>query len=207
MALYAVGNPKMDFGRFAAALGNLFEINGRQSAALNALLVAAVLLAVAGIGYTAAVSEGNHRYTEFYLLTENESGDLVAQDYPESIEAERPNGFHVGIENHGGNETRYSVVVKLQRTLVDNGTPEVLDEEVVASESVNVAPNRQELRSVNVTPEMRGSQMRLVFLLYRGDPPEQPSMANAYHETHLWVNVTAPSDTDDVSDAFARPAR
>lgn len=196
----------MVFDRFVAALGNLFEINGRRSAALNALIVAAVLLAVAGIGYTAAVSEGDHRYTEFYLLTENESGDLVAQNYPNSIEAERPHAFHVGIENHRGNDTQYSVVVKLQRMYVENETPEVLEEEVVATESANVAENRQEIRSVDVTPEMRGSQMRLVFLLYRGDPPEQPSMANAYHENYLWLNVTAPSSTDDASDSFARPA-
>lgn len=207
MKFYVVGRSKMVFARFVAALGNLFEINGRRSAALNALLVVTVLLAVAGIGYTAAVSEGNHRYTEFYLLTENESGDLVAQDYPESIEAERSSDFHVGIENHGGDETRYSVVVKLQRMFVDNETPEVLEEEVVGSESVNVAENRQEIRSVSVTPEMRGSEMRLVFLLYRGDPPDQPSVANAYHENHLWLNVTVPSDTDDVSDSFARPSR
>lgn len=207
MKFYVVGRSKMVFARFVAALGNLFEINGRRSAALNALLVVTVLLAVAGIGYTAAVSEGNHRYTEFYLLTENESGDLVAQDYPESIEAERSSDFHVGIENHGGDETRYSVVVKLQRMFVDNETPEVLEEEVVGSESVNVAENRQEIRPVSVTPEMRGSEMRLVFLLYRGDPPDQPSVANAYHENHLWLNVTVPSDTDDVSDSFARPSR
>lgn len=207
MKFYVLRSSKMVFARFVAALGNLFEINGRRSAALNALLVVTVLLAVAGIGYTAAVSEGNHRYTEFYLLTENESGDLVAQDYPESIEADRSSDFHVGIENHGGDETRYSVVVKLQRMFVENETPEVLEEEVVGSESVNVAENRQEIRSVGVTPEMRGSQMRLVFLLYRGDPPDQPSVSNAYHENHLWLNVTAPSDTDDVSDSFAGPSR
>lgn len=195
----------MVFARFVAALGNLFEINGRRSAALNALLVVAVLLAVASIGYTAAVSEGNHRYTEFYLLTENESGNLVAQDYPDSIEAERPNTFHVGIENHRGSKTQYSVVVKLQRLYVDNETPEVLEEEIMKSGSVNVAENHQEIRSVNVTPEMRGSQMRLVFLLYRGDPPGQPSIANAYHETHLWLNVTTPSGTDNVSDSSYRP--
>lgn len=206
MEFYVVGSSRMVFDRFVAALGNLFEINGRRSAALNALLVAAVLLTVAGIGYTATVSEGDHRYTEFYLLTENESGDLVAQNYSNSIEAERPHAFHVGIENHGGNDTQYSVVVKLQRMYIENETPEVLEEEVVATESANVAENRREIRSVNVTPEMRGSQMRLVFLLYRGDPPEQPSMANAYHENYLWLNVTAPSSTDDAFDSFARPS-
>jgi uncharacterized membrane protein len=184
----------MVLDRFAAVLADLFEINGQRSAALNALVVAVVLFAVASVGYSATVSEGTHRYTEFYLLTENDSGDLVAQDYPESIDAEESNTFHVAIENHLSERTEYSIVVKLQRIYLGNGTPEVLEEEVVTSQSVTVPRNHREIQSMNVAPEMRGSQMRLRFLLYRGEPPERPSEVNSYHETHLWLNVSVPDD-------------
>lgn len=184
----------MVLDRLASALADVFEINGRHSAALNALLIGVAVLAVAGVGYTAAVSEGTHSYTEFYLLSENESGDLVAQGYPADIEAENPTAFHVGVENNLGNRTEYAVVVKLQRMYLENETPEVLEEEVVASERLTVPDGQGTVRPVNVTPEMRGSEMRLRFLLYRGEPPAQPDAANAYHENHLWLNVTAPAD-------------
>jgi hypothetical protein len=29
--------------------------------------------------------------------------------------------------------------------------------------------------------------------LYRGQPPADPTVENAYREVHLWVNVSAPS--------------
>jgi uncharacterized membrane protein len=189
----------MVFDRLVATLAGLVEINGRRNAVLNALIVVTVLVAVTSVAYTAAVSEDTHRYTEFYLLTENESGELVAQDYPESIPGGTSTTFHVGVENHLGERTEYSVVVKLQRMYLGNETPEVLEEEMLASESVNVPEDRRVVRPVNATLEMRGSDMRLRFLLYRGESPEQPSMENAYLETHLWLNVTAPDDADNAS--------
>lgn len=187
----------MALDRLGTALANLFEINGQHSAGLNAVVVAAVLLAVAGVGYTVASPENTQQYTEFYLLAENESGELVAQDYPESIEADQPTAFHVGVGNNLGERTEYSVVVKLQRMYFENETPEVLEEEVVGSANVTVPADEREVRSVNVTPGLRGSEMRLRFLLYRGDPPAQPSVGNAYHETHLWLNVTTSTNASD----------
>jgi len=191
----------MVLDRLAAWLANAFEINGRRSAALNGVVLVVAVVGIAGIGYTAAVSEGTHEYTEFYLLAENESGELVAQGYPAAIQAERPNAFHVGIENHRGERAAYSVVVKLQRMYTANATPEVLEEETLTAERVALPADRGTVERINVTPGLRGSNMRLQFLLYRGDPPDQPSAESASHETHLWLNVTVPTDGDDAASA------
>jgi uncharacterized membrane protein len=184
----------MVLDRLVTTLGDLFEINGKRSAKLNAVILAMILLAVTGVGYTIASSGGNDNYTEFYLLSEDQSGKLVGQDYPKSIPVDRPSTFYVGIGNHWLTPKRYSLVVKLQRIYFDNGTPEVFEENVLQSSRVRVAQNDRRILSTNVTPQMRGSRMRIVFLLHRGDPPERPSMENAYHEAHLWVNVTLPSN-------------
>jgi uncharacterized membrane protein len=40
-----------------------------------------------------------------------------------------------------------------------------------------------------ITPTKSGDRMRLSFLLYKGEPPQDPSPENAYRETHLWVSV------------------
>jgi len=189
----------MVLDRVAGWLAGLFEIDGRQSAALNGLVLLVAVVGIAGVGYTAAVSEGTHEYTEFYLLAENESGELVAQGYPAAIRAEQPNEFHVGIENHRGERTTYAVVVKLQRMYTANETPEVLEEETLTSERVLLAADSGTVEPVNVTPTLRGSDMRLRFLLYRGDPPDEPSIETATHETHLWLNVTAPGDGEDAA--------
>ncbi|RDZ95950.1 hypothetical protein DEQ92_21610, partial [Haloferax sp. Atlit-6N] len=41
-----------------------------------------------------------------------------------------------------------------------------------------------------VRPTLTGERLRLTYLLYRGSPPQQPSVDSAYRETHLWLNVT-----------------
>lgn len=81
----------------------------------------------------------------------------------------------------------YTVVVALQR--VENNTTQATQE--LDRFGVAVADNETWLRQVSITPTMRGQRLRLAFLLYRGSPPAHPTVANAYRELHLWVNVTA----------------
>lgn len=190
--------------RVVAAVAGLFEVDGKRSVTLNVILVVAVLLAVASVGYTAVLAEGTNQYTEFYLLAEDGSGQLGAQEYPGSIEADQPATFHVGIENHEGSDVEYSVAVKLQRTYFENGTMEVLEEERLETVDASVPDDGQWVQGVDVTPTLRGAGMRVVFLLYLDEPPNEPTMENAYQATHLWVNVTQPSDTGTASLSPAR---
>lgn len=176
--------------------GNLFEGGTKRRLAVYAVLALTVLVGVASVGYAVSLSDDGSRYTSFYLLNENESGQLVAQNYSTTVPAERPYPMHVGIENHEGQRTQYTVVVKLQRMFFDNGTAQVIEEERLKTVQVTVGENQRWLRPVNVTPTLRGSGMRMVYLLYRDGAPAQPTMQNAYRETHVWLNVTAPPSDD-----------
>jgi uncharacterized membrane protein len=44
-----------------------------------------------------------------------------------------------------------------------------------------------------VTPRTTGERLRLQYLLYLDDPPENPTAENAYRSVHHWVNVTESS--------------
>jgi uncharacterized membrane protein len=177
----------------ADARTELFEPDDRVSAVLNVVLVLSVILAVASVTYAVTVPKDGESFSEFYLLTENESGDLVADDYPTNFTAGESRPLTVGIGNQEHAQTDYTVVVQLQR----------VDGERVGNQTRISVEERQELdrlqaqlehnetwhQPYEVTPRLTGQDLRLVFLLYRGSPPGDPTMENAYRETHLWVNV------------------
>ena len=103
----------------------------------------------------------------------------------------------VGLQNHEGETVQYSVVTAVQRVeVVDNGTNvTVLEEEMGERYSTQVAHNETAMRNVSIQPTMTGERLRVVFLLYKGDPPATPTVDNAYRELHLWVNVSAANES------------
>jgi len=67
---------------------------------------------------------------------------------------------------------------------------QVLEEERLDQFSVTLSHNESWRGMRALTPTMVGDRLRLVFLLYRGDAPAEPTIDNAYRHTHLLVNVT-----------------
>ena len=183
----------------------LFEPDSRTDAALNVLLVVSILLAVGSVGYAVAVPQQGEAFTEFYLLTETEDGELQADDYPTEFTQGQRESLVVGIGNHEHEPTQYSVVVALQEVRIENAsTNQVNDsdgggnisiaveqEEELRRFQTQVAHNETWLLQHNVTPTMTGERLRLTYLLYKGEAPTDPTVENAYRELHLWVNVTA----------------
>jgi uncharacterized membrane protein len=191
----------------AGARAELFEPDSRTDAALNVLLVVSILLAVGSVGYAVAVPQQGEAFTEFYLLTETEDGELVADDYPTEFTQGEGESLVVGIGNHEHEPMQYSVVVALQEVrIVNESTNNATDTEggnvsvVVEQEEelrrfqTQVAHNETWHLQHNVTPTMTGERLRLTYLLYKGEAPEEPTAENAYRELHLWVNVTAPAE-------------
>lgn len=190
----------------AAGRSELFAPATRTDAVLNVALVASVLLATSSVGYAVLVPQQGEQFSEFYLLTEGDDGELVADNYPTEFTVDEGRPLVVGIGNQEHERTEYTVVSKLQRVRVGN-----LSESVVRSNaSTEVANYSTVTRSERlgtfgqtldhnetshiqrtVTPTFEGTNLRLLFLLYRGSPPQDPTIDNAYRETHLWVNVTA----------------
>lgn len=177
---------------YASARTELLEPDSRTDAALNVLLVISVLLAVGSVGYAVAVPKEGEAFTELYLLTESDDGDLVADDYPTEFTRGEGRPLVLGIGNQEHEPVNYTVVVELQDVRIQNNSTTVLDEQTLRRFETSLAHNETWHLQHNVTPTMAGENLRLTYLLYKDAPPANPTVDNAYREVHLWVNVSRP---------------
>jgi len=163
---------------------------GGPSAAAVAVVI---LLAGAGVAGAALVDTQNgERYTELSLMTATESGNLTAGDYPQSFTVGEPKPLVVGVDNHEGTRTRYTVVITLQEYSDTDENRQLrrivsLDRHTM---TVPAGENRRDRLPITVDSVPGDGRLKLSFLLYRDGPPDNPNPANAYREAYLWVNVT-----------------
>jgi len=186
-----------------AGRSELFEPETRVDGALNVLLVLSIVLAIGSVGYAVAVPPEGEQFTEFYLLTETDDGEFVADEYPTTFVRGDTASVIVGIGNQEQAVVNYSVIVELQEVQpVDGGSVNVTNETANASTELEVV-NRQQLdqfaatvehnetwqESRELRPMLTGENLRVQYLLYRGEPPAEPTTENAYRSLHLWVDV------------------
>lgn len=180
--------------RFQVSLsGWLPELRGHSwsGLVLDVLLVGTILLATVGAGYVFAAPGQGEEFTEFYLVTEGDSGTFTADEYPTNFTQGETKSLHVSVENHEGTPARYTIVTRLQRVEQVNGSLSIRDQAELNRTARIVETNRTWRTRQSVTPTMTGDRLRLTYLLYRGSVPQTPTVDNAYQEVHLWINVTA----------------
>jgi len=178
---------------YRSARSELVEPDTRADAVLNVVLVLSLLLAVGSVGYAVAVPKQGESFSEFYILTENETGDLVADGYPTNFTSGEGEEVVVGVGNHEHEPETYVVVVQLQRVERGNNSSQVLEHrELDRLATGEIAHNETWHRKHDVSTTMTGEDLRLTYLLYRDEAPADPDIDSAYRELHLWVNVTDP---------------
>jgi uncharacterized membrane protein len=88
------------------------------------------------------------------------------------------------------------VVVQLQAVDIEDNRSTVTDRARLDRYSVTVAHNESDIRErpleldAGTAREFAGEDRRVKFLLYRGDPPADPTADEADHQLHFWVEVT-----------------
>ncbi|SFR87029.1 Uncharacterized membrane protein [Halomicrobium zhouii] len=175
---------------YRAARDELFAPETRTDGALNVLLALSMLVAVASVGYAVAVPKEGESFSEFYLLTEGEDGELVADDYPTEFVRGEGQPLVVGIGNNEHEATTYTVVVQLQDVAVVDNETRVRERRELDRFGTRLAHNETWHQPYEVTPTMTGTRLRLQFLLYTDEAPANPRVENSYRDLHLWVNVT-----------------
>ncbi|MDS0475724.1 DUF1616 domain-containing protein [Natrinema sp. 1APR25-10V2] len=189
----------------AAGRAEMLEPDTRADAALNVVLALSVVLAVGSVGYAVMVPPDGEQFSAIYLLTEDDDGELVADGYPAEFVRGESKDVIVGIDNHEGERTAYTVVVLEQDVeVVRNETASsgnttvtetiVRDQRELDRLQTTVAANESWHHDYTLTPTMVGQNQRIVFLLFPGsNVPTEPSMADTEYSVHLWVNVSESS--------------
>lgn len=157
---------------------------------VNVAVVVTILLASSTLGFALLFPQDGEEFTELYLLTENETGGPRMADFPNELVVDETRTVHVGVGNHERQPMNYTLLVELHRVEGNEGSLTVVSSERLARTTLRLRNNETVIRPVSVSPRMSGTQLRLTFLLYAGDPPADPRITNAYRETHLSVNVS-----------------
>ena len=160
--------------------------------AMNVLVVAGVLALVSSVGVASVLPQGQE-FTEFYLVTQGEDGEYVANDYPRQFSQGGSKPLFAAVSNHEGEERTYTLVAELQRVdRTPNGT-RVVEETELTRVTRTVAPGDTVHVRHDLRPTFGGGRLRVQYLLYRGEPPQEPTRENAYRSVHLWITVTGDS--------------
>lgn len=172
-----------------AAKREVIEPDDRTDAALNVMLAVSILLAVSSVGYAVAVPPQGEQFSEFYLLTENDDGELVADGYPDTMAAGETAELIVGIANNEHETTDYTVVVQLQDVVSEGNESTVVEQTEIDRFGTTLEHNETHHERHTLQPTMTGDDLRVQYLLYDGDAPAEPTQENSYRDLHLWLDV------------------
>lgn len=150
-------------------------------------MVLIVCLVLAGVSAYYVASTQSEQYTEFYLLTETESGTLVAADYPHEFIRNESRPVVIGITNRRSQQMEYTLGVEQQRTERDDtGQVRVVDAVTLDQRTVTVGPNETRFIHFPLRPSLAGTDFRIQFQLSPTGAGRAPPQT-----LHLWANVTA----------------
>lgn len=156
-----------------------------ERSTIAAILIGILLLSM-GIGVSLTdISESERDDTEFALVTRAANGSYIAANYPRSLTVGEDQVFNVLIEQHGSEREQYTVIVLLNRaTNTKSGTQAQL-----GRFRTTVRVNETAVTQFRVTPPSGGDNRRLTFLLYRGNPGDNPDPQTAHRQLHLTVDI------------------
>lgn len=174
------------------AWNRVFGADTRVDALLTIALAASVLLTVGSVTYAVATPPDGEQFSDFYVLTEDASGELVAGDYPVELVVGEPEPMIVGIENHEGASTEYTIIVEIQEvTRLEGNRVRVDDRQRVTTFEPTVDSGETWRDEHDLVSTMTGRELRVSYLLYVDEPPAEPTAENADESLQLWVDVTS----------------
>lgn len=180
--------------RFARSLASSMSHLSRANVVIVVTLLAA--LSTLAVGVTAP--QADPAYTTASLLTESADGELVAAGYPYDLAPEEKADLVLVLTNDEGTVVDYNVVVQSEQVDTD-GT--VTRRKHLSQFSVQLRDGETWERYHQIAPLMAGDRVRLVYLVYRGSPPSEPTMDNAYRSLTLWVREPLPGETSQTEAA------
>ncbi|NKE37278.1 DUF1616 domain-containing protein [Natronococcus sp. JC468] len=191
---------------YAAGRSELLEPDTRLDGALNVMLILSIVLAVGVVGFAVVSPPAGEQFSAVYLLTEDDDGELVADDYPTELAQGESGEVVLGVDNHEHETTDYTLVAVEQQTETvvnesavtesDGENRTAVNETVVTEQrelerfETTLAHNESWHRTHEFEPTMTGENVRIVWLLFPGgEVPEEPTTDDTEYHVHLWVDV------------------
>lgn len=187
-----------------ARRGTVWSPEDSLNMTMHAIVISALIVGLLSAGYAVSVPQSGETFTEFYVLSEDDDGELIAGEYPTAVVEGEPQNLVVGVSNQEHQSENYSLIVRLQRVESNNESSSVLEEQVITRQEIGqLAHNESTHQRIEFSPELAGEHIRLQLLLFRGSPPETPSPDDAYRDLHLWMTV-APAENQSMAQADSR---
>lgn len=158
-------------------------------AALSAVLIVGIV-SLGGLVAADITAPTRTTSTDLFVVAPNGTGEPTAADYPTNFTRGESRPLLVGVTNHEQQPSEYTVVVVLQCLDADDGSVVVTEQTRLDRFDLRVAANETVRERRAITPTTTGTRLRLAVLLYRDQPPADPTLENAYREVHLFVTVT-----------------
>jgi len=169
---------------------------GAPTRRVNVVIGVLLVLSVGVAGSSLAMADEGETFTEFYLLSENDTGTLVADDYPTTVSSNETATVHVGLGNEEARPMNYTVVVEFQQFRSVDGERIVTARTEADRYRTALDPGESSRTEQQFSPPAwaSGDRVRRTFLLYTGSVTENPNLDDAYRTTHVWVDVPARED-------------
>jgi uncharacterized membrane protein len=82
--------------------------------------------------------------------------------------------------------------VELERIAPESTQRQVIESIELTRFTSTIPPGETQRERVTIEPTMTGDDLRLSFLLYHSNVPEEPTQESAYRNLHLWISVADP---------------
>ncbi|GAA0230251.1 DUF1616 domain-containing protein [Haladaptatus pallidirubidus] len=168
----------------------LFDSETGTDVALNLVLALSVVVALSAVGYAFVAPQDGEQFSRLSLLTQTEDGEFVAENYPESFTPGETQPVYVSVTNHEEERVEYTVVAELQRVEQrPGGSARILEQQELERFDQRVSAGESWRTQHDIAPTMAGDNLRVVYLLYKGDPPTDPTINNADEHAYIWITV------------------
>lgn len=174
----------------ATARATIVDPGSRADTVLSILLIVSIVVAFGSVAVAVTHTSQGESFSELYLVTEDEDGELVADGYPTTFEDGESQEVVLGVENNEHRTANYTAVVVEQTVDTESNETIVQDQRELDRSETQLAHDDTWLYEHELEPTITGEQVRIVWLLYvDGDVPSSPSIENADNHVHLWVTV------------------
>ena len=124
---------------------------GKFNIALSAVLLLLILGTIWALVYVTGIPRAEEPYTDFYIL----GSEGMAEDYPGDLVLGESAGVTLGIVNHEGQDTDYTIEVTID------------GEKVQEIRYINLTDQEEWQTGVTLVPARAGQAQEVEFLLYK----------------------------------------